>query len=410
MLIARTPVKDSKTGAMLECRRLRLFDGPPQGRIVDLTGPAAYQFDLIDKAMRSFGHIFDINGPRNAWDSTDPLAWNISQLAYTQANMLQRFRAPVIYKDLIDISFEAPPWADSVQTEEFDNLGIAALAAANSTDMPLANAKFGRRMIEVKGAKIGYSYNVQELLESQQLKRPLSDLRMKAAMLAYERYMQKIAFRGETAAGIYGFWNQPSSKITPVQATTGSWDSASTSPLSIIKDINTAITAIYQNSGTNAFCTDIAMPMEALDALNSTILSATSSGVIVPTPISLLAYIKQNNMSKLLGNIDIRFHGIPVDRTEAGAEDTTAGSSLKYAGTLAHDGTASTSRSSRVVYWSKNPEYLVMHQPLTLQFLAPQPRNDEVVVPGRGRFTPIDIRYPSTVYYQDCVLAADDQT
>lgn len=407
MLLSRTPIKDS-TGGMLECRKVRLFDGRPQGREVNLIGDAAYQYDLIEKSFKSFAHIFDIAGPRNAWDSTDPIAWNVSQLAYTQATMLQRFRAPVIYKDLIDISYEAPPWADSVQTEEFDNLGVAAISSAFNTDMPFADAKFGRRIVEVKGSKIGYKYNVQELIEAQQLKKPLNDLRMKAAVIANERLMQRIAFRGDTTSGIYGFWNQPSSRITPVQAATGNWDKTSTSPLSILQDINTAITSVYTNSGTNAFVTDIAMPIEALAALNNTILSASSSGVVVPTPMSILAYIKENNMSKLLAGIDIKFHGIPKDMKDDGTVDTTAGSSLNYAGTLNHAGTAGT--SSRVVYWARSPEYLVMHQPLTLQFLAPQPRNDEIVVPGRSRFTPIDIRYPSTVYYQDCVLQADPQS
>jgi hypothetical protein len=153
--------------------------------------------------------------------------------------------------------------------------------------------------------------------------------------------------------------------------------------------------------------------MDALSALNNTILSATGSGVTVPVGQSLLAYIKANNMSKLQGNIDIQFHGIVPDKDEStGSAITTAGSSLNYAGALKHSGSAITAGqvSSRVVYYAKSPEYLIMHQPLTLTFLAPQPRNDEVVVPGRYRFCPIDVRYPSTIYYQDNVLKADQQS
>lgn len=412
MLVSRTPIKDAK-GATLDCRTLRLYDGHPNGRTVRLTGAAAARYDTIDRALRSFGYIFDVAG-KAGYDSTDPLSWNISQLAYTEATMLQKFRVPVIYKDLIPVSYEAPPWADSVQAEEFDHVGIGAIVAANATDMPFADARFGRRLLEVHGGKIGYKYNVQELIEAQQLKKPLSEMRMRAAMIGFERHMQSIVFKGHNAGGnggFYGFWNQPSSVVTPVQAATGSWDSASTSPLNILKDINTAITAVYTDSGTNAFVTDIAMPIAALSALNNTILSASSAGVVVPTAMSILAYIKANNMSKLLANIDINFHGIPDDVDEAGSTVTTAGSSLTYAGTLKHDGTAvGATPSSRVVYFAKNPDYIRQHQPLPLQFLAPQPRNDEVVVPGRYRFTPIDIPYPKTVYYQDCVLAADPQS
>lgn len=421
MLISRTQVKDSKSGYPLECRTLRLFDGVPQGRVVELTNHVAEdgrpmnhasRYDVIARALTSFGYIFD-SGQRPAYDSTDPLAWNISQLAYTEANMLEKFRVPVIYKDMIPVSFEAPPWADSVQAEEFDNIGKGQIVAANSTDMPFADARFGRRLIEVKGGKIGYKWNVQELIESQQLKKPLTDLRMKAAMIGFERHMQDIALRGDTAHGLYGFWNQPSTKITPVVAPTGNWDLAATSPLSILADINTAITGVYANSGTNAVVTDIALPMDALSVLNNTILSASSSGVVVPTAMSILAYIKANNMSKLQKNVDIQFHGIVPDTNDiTGATLTTAGSSLNYAGALKRTGAALSGQgfASRVVYYAKSPEYLIMHQPLTLNFLAPQPRNDEVVVPGRYRFCPIDFRYVKTVYYQDNVLKADQQS
>ena len=417
MLLSRTPVKDEKTSAMLECRTLRLYDGNPQGRCVELTNHkaedgrtfnSASRYDQIKAAMTSFGYVFD-SDVRPAYDSTDPLAWNISQLAYTEAQVLQKFRVPVIYRDIMPVSYEAPPWADNVQTEMFDYTGIGMIVASPATDMPFADAKFGRRLIEVKSGKIGYRYNVQELIESQQLKRPLNDFRMRAAVIGWERHMQKICFTGDTAYGIYGFWNQPSSVITPVAAPTGSWDSAATSPMSILADINTAITAVYENSSTNAFVTDIAMPIPALAALNNTILAASSSGVVVPTPMSILGYIRSNNMSKLLGGLDITFHGIPVDKNADGTTNTTADSSLRYCGKLKKTtgGAIGATPSSRVVYYAKSKDHMRQHQPLTLQFLAPQPRNDDVVVPGRYRFTPVDILYPSTVYYQDAVLAAD---
>jgi hypothetical protein len=419
MLLSRTQVKDTKSGYPLECRTLRLFDGHPQGRVVELTNHRAEdgrqlnlasRYDQIEKALTSFGYIFDDGSPRPVYDSTSPLAWNISQLAFTESNMLVKYRVPVIYKEIVPVSFEAPPWVDTVQAEEFDTIGKGRIVAANSTDMPFADAAFGRRLITVVGGKIGYKYNVQELIESQQLHRPLNDLRMKAAMIGFERHMQDIALRGDTDHGIYGFWNQPSSKITPVIAPTGNWDLAATSPLSILADVNKAITAVYSNSGTNAVVTDIALPMDALSALNNTILSASSGGV--PTAMSLLAYIKANNMSKLQKNVDIQFHGIVPDVDDNGATITKAGSSLNYAGALKRTGGALTGVgfASRAVYYAKASEHLVMHQPLTLTFLAPQPRNDEVVVPGRYRFTPVDVRYPKTVYYQDNILAADQQS
>jgi hypothetical protein len=387
---------------MVECRRILIPDGMGSGREATLTGRAAYRFDEILAGMKYCAPMFGV-GPKSIFDSTDPMNWSVSQLAYTEARMLQRFRVPVIYKDIVPVSYEAPPWAETVEAEEFDETGMGQITAPNSTDMPFADAQFNRRLIEVKGGKIGYHYDVHELEVSQQLKKPISDLRMRAAVKGFERHMNLIALAGDAAQKIVGFWNN--TKITPVAATTGNWDNPATSPLAILADVNQGIQAVYQNSGTNAVVTDICMPIEALNALATTILAATSGGVTAPVAMSILAFLKQNNFSKLQKNVDIVFHGIPAD-------PDNLMSTLNTAGTLKHNGNAIVpgTPSSRVVFYAKDEEYLVMHQPLTLQFLAPQPRGTDVVVPGRYRFTPIDIRYPKTVYFLDNVLKADPQS
>ena len=402
MLLQRKTVIDSKLGTV-EAVVLRVCGNDGRPKDVTLTGAAARRFNQLDRAMRSMGGLFE-DAISNAFDSTDPLAWNISQLAYTEAEMLKKDRPKTFYKELVPLSFEAPAWATSIEQQVYDDVGVADLEASDSTEMPMADARFDRAVIEVRGGKMGYHYDVQELIESAQLKRPLSDMRMVAAQNAYDRHMNVIATRGSVKNSIKGLWNQ--SGVTPVAATTGAWDNPSTSALAIAADLQKPITAVHENTGGQAFVTDIAMPLKALSALSSTLLTASSSGIVVPTPITLLEWIKQNNISKSVGGIDIKFHGIPVDKTAAGADNTTAGTSLDVAGTLAHDGTTPKT-TSRVVYYVKTKDRLVMHLPLPLTFLAPQPRNTDIVVPGRYRYTGPKLLYVKSMYYQDCVLAAD---
>jgi hypothetical protein len=405
MLLQKLQIKD-KQGGVHECRRITVPDKFGNKKTVELLDQYAHRYDQIDVALKAMQATFMVDHSQ-AFDSTDPLAWNVSQLAYTEAQVLARARVPAtIYQEMVPVSYEAPAWAETVEAWESDETGIGDIVSPVGTDMPLADAKFGRRLIDVKGGKIGYHYDVQELIASAQLKRPLSEVRMQAAMNGWQRHMQVIALRGDTTKGIYGFWNQPNTVITPVIAPTGSWDSASTSPLSILGDLNKAIAAVYENSGTTEVVTDIAMPVKALNALATRVLAATSGGVTVPVGTTLLDFLKEHNLSKTLRGVEIKFHGIPVD-----PDSSAAGSSLDYAGVLKHDGSAiGATPSSRVVYWVRKPERLVMHQPLTLTFLAPQPRGTDVIVPGRYRFTPVDVRYPKMMYYQDCVLTADPQS
>jgi hypothetical protein len=402
MLLQRKTITDKRTGGLVDAVVLRVCGADGHPKQVTLTGSRAERFDQIDAALRSYGGLFP-KPRRGAYDSTDPLAWNISELAHLEARMLKKKRAPTFYKRLIPISTEAPPWATSVVTQVYDEVGVAELSASDSTEMPFADARFDRVVIEVKGGKIGYHYDIQEMIESAQLKHPLPEMRLRAAQNAYDRHMNLVALQGEKRTGQKGLWNQAG--VTPVYATTGAWDDPSTSAITIIDELCKPIADVHEATGGNDFVTTIVLPLKLLSALGSRMVTVTSGGVTLPTPLTVLEYVKANNVSKTAGGIDIEFVGIPDDIKADGTTNTAAGSSLSYAGTLSHTGTAKT--TSRVVFYVRDEEHILMHIPLPLTFLAPQPRNTDIVMPGRYRYTPPKLFYPKSMYYLDCVMAKD---
>ena len=190
-----------------------------------------------------------------------------------------------------------------------------------------------------------------------------------------------------------------SSAVTPVKATNGSWDDVATDVKAILSDVNDGITAVMQNSGSNEVVDTIAMPLTALAALNARILTVTSSGAVSNGGISVLKYLKENNLSKLSRNVDINFVGIPKD-------PETKGYDLNSVGTIAHSGSVTTGKS-RVVYYAKNLDCVIMHVPQQLQFIAPQLERLSVVVPGWYRYAGCEIRRANTVYYQDSVFKGE---
>jgi hypothetical protein len=404
MLLKRKTVVDQKTGNVEDAVVLRVCGSDGHPKNVTLTGRHAARFNQIDASLRGYGGLFQPSR-KGAFDATDPLVWNISELAYVEAKMAKRLRAPTFYKKLLPLSFEAPPWATTIDTQIYDEIGIAEIAASDSTDMPFADVRFDRVTLQVTGGKIGYHYDVQELLESAHAKKPLSELRQAAAYNAYDRFLNMVAMRGDTRLGQKGLWNQ--SGVTPVAATTGSWDLPATDVLGIINDFIKPINAIYENTGGNVFCTTIAMPLKLLSILGSRILTVTTGGVTLATPMTVLEYIKANNVSKLVGDIDIEFIGLPDDIKADGTVNTAANTSLSYAGTLKHNGNTGAAQSSRVVFYANDPERLVMHIPLPLNFLAPQPRNTDIVIPGRFRFTAPKLLFPKSMYYLDNVHSTD---
>ena len=394
MLLARKTVTDEKTGRTHNLAKIKIADG---GEYREVWVPAE-RYDRLLMAMKSIeAHL----PGRTAFDSTDQLAFYVSQLAYTEAQMFKKLRVPVIYKDLIDISTEAPPWAETVEYQTYDEIGRGRRLATNATDIPLVDIALGRRQIQVVSGGLAYHYTMQELRASQQLKHPLSQLRMNVAMTAFERHMNDVALYGETvgtsSVGYAGLFN--SASVTPVQATTGGWDDVATSPIAILADLNTAIAAIYDATGSVDVPTHVAMPIAALNAIGSRMVSASSGGVVVPTSMTILAFLKANNLAKLLNNVDLTFIGVP-----AGASGEK---SLTNVGTKTHAGANSTSLS-RVVYWVKNPDRAVMHIPMRLTFVAPQYEGLGIKVPGEYRYCGTEIRYAKSVYYQDSVLASED--
>ena len=385
MFLRRCQIKDSKSGRTFDMAVIQTFDA---GRKVERMVPfERYQF--LDRSIRhQASAMWPIEEMKRATDSTDPLAFMISELAHTEARMFEKQKIPPLWKDLVPVSYEAPPWAETVEYQTFERTGQGERLNADASDLPRVGVKFGRKQIQVEGGGLSYGYNVQELIASQQLKRPLPDLLMSAAVDGANLHLNEVALFGED--NFYGLSNVPQTLVTPVKATTGKWDSSLTSPIDILADVNAGITAIYKNTGTNDFPDTVAMPIDALNALGTRLVVASSGGVVVPTNMTILAFLKENNLAKQQRDIDVNFVGVP---------------GLETAGVLTGGG--SYSGKSRVIYYKKDPGRCVMHVPQPLTFLAPQLRLLEVIVPGHYRYAGFELRYPKSLYYQDQVLAAD---
>jgi hypothetical protein len=385
MFLRRQQIKDSKSGRTFDMAVIQVFDA---GRKVERMVPfERYQF--LDRSIRHQAPaMWPLDEMKRATDSTDPLAFMVSELAHLEAKMFEKQKVPPLWKDLVPVSYEAPPWAETVQYTTFERTGQGKRLNADASDLPKVGVRFGKKQVQVEGGGLSYSYNVQDLIASQQLKRSLPDLLMSAAVDGANLHLNEVALFGED--NFYGLSNVPQTLVTPVKATTGDWDKTDTSPIDILADVNQGITAVYKNTGTNDFPDTVAMPIDALAALGNRMVSASSGGVVVPTGMTVLAFLKANNLAKLQKGIDVNFVGVP---------------GLETAGVLT--GAGSYSSKSRVIFYKKDPDRCVMHVPQPLTFLAPQLRLLEVVVPGHYRYAGFELRYPKSLYYLDQVLDAD---
>lgn len=385
MFLRRQQIKDSKSGRIFDMAVIQVFDS---GRKVEKMVPFE-RFQFLNRAIRHQAPaMWPLEQISMATDSTDPLAFMVSELAHVEAKMYEKQKVPPLWKDLVPVSYEAPPWAETVTYTTYERVGQGKRLNADASDLPKVGVKFGKKQVQVEGGGLSYSYNVQDLIASQQLKRSLTDLLMSAAVDAANLHLNEVALFGED--NFYGLSNVPQTLVTPVKATTGDWDKTTTKPIDILADVNQGITAVYKATGTNDFPDTIAMPIDALAALANRMVTAESGGVLVPTNKTILAFLKENNLAKLQKNIDINFVGV---------------TGLETAGVLT--GAGSYSGKSRVIFFKKDPDRCVMHVPQPLTFLAPQLNLLKVEVPGHYRYAGFELRYPKSLYYLDQVLDAD---
>jgi hypothetical protein len=386
MFIRRQQVKDSKSGRVFDMAVVLVNDA---GRKVERMVPYE-RFEFLNRSIRHQAPaMWPLEEIKRATDSTDPVAFMISELAFTESRMYEKQKIPPLWKDLVPVSYEAPPWAETVEYQTFERTGRGKRLAANASDLPKVGVRYGRKQIQVEGGGLQYGYSVQELIASQQTKRALPDVLMSAAVDGANLHLNEVALFGED--NFYGLSTVPQDLVVPKPAATGAWDDTNTSPMDILADVNEGITTIYKQTGTNDFPDTVAMPIDALQALGTRLVCGDiGGGVVLPTNMTILAFLKANNLASLQKKIDVNFVGVP---------------GLETAGVLT--GAGSYSGKSRVIFYKKDPDRCVMHVPQPLTFLAPQLRLLEVVIPGHYRYAGFELRYPASLVYRDKVLSAD---
>lgn len=316
--------------------------------------------------------MFAEGGPGyRAGDAGDALAFTVSQLAYTEAQVFERLYTPKQYEDLLGpcISFEAGEWATSIRYETYDYAGRGKRTSGKGRDINKVDVAYGEVDMPVVGGNIGYDYDTQELRATAFLRKPVTTTKLQAAMNGYKDHMNYVALFGEAESDLQGLFN---STLIPVgNATYGDWDTnAISNPDQVLADVNALIYSVRANTNQNDWPTDVVIAPGAMAAISGQPRSINSDTTI-------LEYLKLKNVAKTEGNVDVKFSsGYGLDTGGVGG-------------------------TRRMMAFVKSPTRLIMHIPLPLRFLAPQLVGLSVDVPGEYRYSGVEFRYPKSAGYSD---------
>jgi len=295
-------------------------------------------------------------------DMQAALGFVTHQRTHIETEVLKKPYPAIRYAEMIPVDTSANPFALSVTHFAQDSVGKAKFMNGKGDDVPLVNIKGSKFEQTVNMAGVGYSFSLEEIGAAQQLGTNLSADGAEAARMAYEQFVDEVAFVGDAALGIEGLYN-----MTGITSAAAGATFAASTPDAILAIINTALTGIFTSTQGIELADTIVLPLAEFSRIATVRLADGSDTTI-------LDFVRRANIYTVQTGQPLN---IFADRR----------------------------LTTKMVVYRRDPQVLKMHMPMPLRFIAPQAVNLEVKVLGMFRFAPVNIRRPGAVRYVTGIAA-----
>lgn len=295
-------------------------------------------------------------------DTQAALGFVTHQRSHIEAEVLKKPYPAIKYARMIPIDTSANPFALSVTHFAQDSVGKAKFINGKGDDIPLVNISGSKFEQTVNMAGVGYSFSLEEIGAAQMMGRNLSSDGADAARMAYEQFVDEVAFLGDTTIGVEGLYN-----MTGITTAAAGATFAASTPDGVLDIINTALVGIESDTKGIEVADTIVLPLK---------VAGTMERRIGDTGDTILDFIQRANRYS-------RQTGRPLNIEFDYRLDSL----------------------NKMLVYRRDPQVLKMHMPMPLQFIPPQPVNLEIKVLGMFRFAPVNIRRPKAVRYVSGVSA-----
>lgn len=313
-----------------------------------------------------------------SFDDQEALGFLIEQTSHIEAEVYRIQYPEIQYPTLVPVDETANPWAKSVTFFSMDKVGQAAWFNHMATDMRLADVNRAKHEQIIEMAGLGYRYTMEEIGQSMMIPGlNLTNEKAEAARRGYEEFVDGIAMVGDVDKGWSGLVNNAA-----VSRTDAANDGTGTSRLwsdktadQIIRDVNDALTGVYQASKTVEIANTVLLPIAAFNILATKRVGDTS--------ITALEYLMRYNVYTIM-----------------------TGQPLLIRGVRALD-SAGTAGVGRMVVYRRDPQVVKLHIPMRHRFLPIWQTGPMVFdIPGIFRLGGTEIRRPGAFRYVDGITPA----
>lgn len=285
------------------------------------------------------------------------------KLEYLKTKIYQVVYPQFKARQLIPVSNEADPGAESITYEQWDDFGMAQIISNYADDLPLVDALAEDYTTKVKGIGAAYQYSIQDLRRSAMANSDLTTRKGRAARRFVEQKIEDLAAVGEAAYGITGIANNANVALTT--PTTGTWSTATAAQ--IIADLDKLVSAIVVLTKETYVPDTILMDVTTYNLIAHKRVSTTgdTSRTVLQDYLESSPYIKQIISWNKLALADA-------------------------AGT-----------GPRIIAYAKDPDVLTLEIPQEFEQFPPQAKNLAFVIPVHARCAGVIMPLPMAVGYMD---------
>lgn len=268
--------------------------------------------------------------------------------------------ADIKYSQIIPISSEVGPGAESFTYRVFDKQGSMKVIADRAQDLPRSDVLRKEVTYPVRSLGGSFGYTVQETRAAAMVPNMnLEQRRANAVRRAYEEKVQEVAYFGDAASGMKGFFNNDQiDKLVPDK-----WfDTAGITTDEQLALLNEAPTRVVQNSNMKETPDTMLVPYNVYRTISTTPRSSNSDTTVMEF------FLRTNPMITAIE---------PINELEAS----------KSNGALSKD---------RIIVYNRNPDKLQLHIPQPLEFFPPERRGLEFTVAAHARIGGLAMYYPKS--------------
>jgi hypothetical protein len=288
------------------------------------------------------------------------------QLEFIKARAYETLYPARKAMDLLPVSFEAPEGARSITYMLWDEVGMCKIIAAAADDIPRIDVKAQEFTSPVRSGGGAFGYTVDDIAAANMAGVPLSQRKANAAVKAFNRLVNHIAWNGDASTGLPGLFNNPNIITGTVPAGTGGVPWNLKTPTEILKDLNIAVTAVIDATAGEIQPDTLLLPVEQHALIATTSMSVDNGKTILEFFIANNPWIRR---AETLPDLKAEYN--EVFATDA------------------------------FVIYNQNEEFLTLEIPKMFEFLPIERRGLEFIINGHGRIG-------GTIVYQPLSVAIYD--